>query len=345
MISYINNKYVKQGEIDPDKLFKIESVHDVAKEKQEEVSANIENFKEIISKNKIPDTVIGIHCLKPFICDFFGHCWKHIPETSVFNIENLYNIRKFDLYYDGIVEFKDIPEDYPLNESQRLQVESHLNRKVTIEKEPLQNFLSKLEYPFFFLDFESFQPVVPLYDQSRPYQQIPFQYSLHVQKEPGEEYHHIEFLSDGFNDPRLEFIESLIQNIGTSGSIVVFNKTFEIMILNHIARDFPQYSEEIEKIKLRIVDLMEPFKSKHYYTPQMKGSYSIKKVLPALVPELGYDDLEISNGTAAGRAFESLLQMEDTAEKKDLKKNLLEYCKMDTLAMVKVLEKIQESID
>ncbi|MCF8235650.1 MAG: DUF2779 domain-containing protein [Bacteroidales bacterium] len=341
-VAYINNKYVRQGEIEPEKLFKIESVQNTANEKQEEVSANIENFKEIISKNKIPETDIGIHCLKPFVCDFYGHCWKHIPDNSVFNIENLYNSRKFDLYYNGIVDFEDIPKDYPLSVTQKLQVESQMNGKVTVEEEQLQKFLSKLKYPLYFLDFESFQPVVPLYDQSRPYQQIPFQYSLHIQKTSGDDYQHIEFLHDGLNDPRVKFIESLIENVNESGSIVVFNKTFEKMILNHIARDFPQYSEEIEKVKLRIVDLMEPFKSKHYYTPKMKGSYSIKKVLPALVPELGYDDLEISDGTAAGRAFESLLQMDDNIEKNELKRNLLEYCKMDTWAMVKILEKINE---
>lgn len=341
-VAYIYNKYVKQGEIEPEKLFKIESVFDTAKEKQEEVAANIENFKEIISQNEIPETDIGIYCLKPFVCDFYGHCWKHIPENSVFNIENLYKSRKFDLYYNGIVDFEDIPTDYPLSVTQKLQVESHLNGKVTIEKEQLQKFLSKLKYPLYFLDFESFQPVVPLYDQSRPYQQIPFQYSLHIQKTSGDDYQHIEFLQDGLYDPRIKFIESLIENVNDSGSIVVFNKTFEKMILNHIASDFPQYSGEIEKIKLRIVDLMEPFKSKHYYTPEMKGSYSIKKVLPALVPELGYDDLEISDGTAAGRAFETLIQLEESPEKSDLRKNLLEYCKMDTWAMVKILKKINE---
>jgi len=344
-VAYINNKYVKQGEIEPEKLFRIESVHDIAKEKQGEVSKNIEYFKEIISKENVPDTDIGIYCLKPFVCDFYSHCWKHIPENSVFNIENLYNTRKFGLYYDGIVEFKDIPKNYPLNESQRLQVESHLDGKITIEKELLRAFLLKLKYPLYFLDFESFQQVVPLYDRSRPYQQIPFQYSLHIQKKPGGAYHHIEFLSDGFNDPRLEFIESLIQNIGASGSIVVYNQKFEKMILNQIARDFPQYSEHVSAIIQRIVDLMESFKSKNYYTPAMQGSYSIKKVLPALVPGLTYNDLEVSDGNAAGRAFETLIQLEESPEKSDLRENLLEYCKMDTWAMVKILERIKESIE
>ncbi|MFO8146890.1 MAG: DUF2779 domain-containing protein [Gillisia sp.] len=341
-VAYLNNKYVRQGDIEPEKLFKIESVLHTAKEKQEEVSKNIECFKQIISKKGIFDTDIGIYCLKPFVCDFFGHCWRHIPDHSVFNIENLYNRRKFDLYYKGIVDFEDIPEDCPLSESQRLQVKSHLNGLITRDKEKIRAFISKLEYPLYFLDFESFQPVVPLYDQSRPYQQIPFQYSLHIREKPGSGYQHVEFLSDGVTDPRPEFIESLIENIKDSGSIVVYNKTFEKMILNHITRDFPQYSERIKNIIQRIADLMEPFKRKDYYTPDMEGSYSIKKVLPALVPELKYDDLEISDGTAASRAFETMIRLEESPEKNELKRNLLKYCKLDTWAMVKILEKIRE---
>ncbi len=339
-VAYINNKYVKQGETEPEKLFKIESVHNTAKEKQEEVSKNIIAFKDVITQKNIPNTDIGDYCLKPYVCDFYSHCWKNIPDTSVFNIENLYNNRKFDLYYNGIVKFEDIPKDYPFNEKQRLQVESHLDGKITIEKEQLRKFLLKLKYPLNFLDFESFQPVVPLYDQSRPYQQIPFQYSLHIQEKPGSDYQHLEFLSDGKNDPRIEFIDSLANNLTASGSIVVYNKTFERMILNQLARDFPVYSEKFNAMIQRIVDLMEPFKHKHFYTPAMEGSYSIKKVLPALVPGLNYDDLEISDGIAAGRAYESFLITTEDEEKQELRKNLFEYCKLDTWAMVKILEKI-----
>ncbi|MDZ7742201.1 MAG: DUF2779 domain-containing protein [Bacteroidota bacterium] len=205
-----------------------------------------------------------------------------------------------------------------------------------------KSFCDRLSYPLYFMDFETFQPAVPLYDQSRPYQQIPFQYSMHLQKEPDGEVVHAEFLADWKKDPRAGFIESLIADAGEQGDILVYNQSFEIRILNELATDFPKYKDSIERIINRIVDLMQPFQQKHYYTPDMRGSYSIKKVLPALVPELKYDELEISEGGAASRGFEELMALEEGTVKENLRQNLLEYCKLDTWAMVKILEKIKE---
>jgi hypothetical protein len=191
------------------------------------------------------------------------------------------------------------------------------------------------------MDFETFQPAIPMFDNSKPYQQIPFQYSLHYQKSKKAKLEHSEFLADADgNDPRIPFIENLLKTTKGEGDIIVYNKTFEIMILNSIAKDFPKYAEEITERISRVKDLMIPFQKKWYYAPKMQGSYSIKYVLPALVPELSYSELEVADGGSAQIAFENLFYETDLFRIEATRKNLLEYCKLDTFAMVKILEKL-----
>ncbi len=339
----LNNAYVRQGEIEPEKLFKVESVLEKVKKKQNEVEANIAVFRQVLESPDVPAVDIGPYCTDPYPCDFKGHCWKDIPENTVFNIHRLAGKKKFEFYDQGIISFEDlVKEKVSLNPQQWMQVEAGLNGTITQNKTALKSFCDRLSYPLYFMDFETFQPSIPLYDNSRPYQQIPFQYSMHLQKQPGGEVLHAEFLADGKGDPRKDFIESLIGDTGDDGDILVYNQTFEIRILRELAMDFPEYKDPMEKIINRIVDLMKPFQQKQYYTADMQGSYSIKKVLPALVPELKYDDLEISEGGSASRGFEELKELEDGQEKETLRENLLEYCKLDTWAMVKILEKIKE---
>jgi len=182
---------------------------------------------------------------------------------------------------------------------------------------------------------------VPLFNNSKPYQQIPFQYSVFVRKDNKSKPEHFEFLAEPGEDPRKKFIEKLLKDIKGKGDVLVYNKTFEITRLKEIARDFPKYAEEIEKLILRIKDLMIPFRQKYYYSPEMKGSYSIKAVLPALVPELSYDKLEINEGGLASIAYESLQTETDLMFIAEIKEQLLEYCKLDTWAMVKILEKLE----
>ena len=151
----------------------------------------------------------------------------------------------------------------------------------------------------YFLDFETIGPAVPKYNGSRPYQQLVFQYSLHVQETSTSEIEHRDYLADPSQDPKIGFIEQLIEDCGTSGDIIVYNIGFERGKLNDLIDVFPEYSNELRRIVNRLKDLMIPFQQKWYYTPEMRGSYSIKYVLPALVPELSYNDLDIKEGGAA----------------------------------------------
>ena len=190
-----------------------------------------------------------------------------------------------------------------LNPNQVLQVQSEVNGTTHIDIEEIRNFTNGLNYPLYFLDFETIGPAVPKYDGSRPYQQLVFQYSLHIQKISNSEIIHREYLADPSQDPRPNFIEQLIQDCGTSGDIIVYNIGFERGKLNDLIEVFPEYSKELRGIVNRLKDLMIPFQQKWYYTPEMRGSYSIKYVLPALVPELSYDGLPIKEGATASNTF------------------------------------------
>ena len=336
-IVYINNQYTRNGDLDLSLLFNIESVHDKAIANQSFICEKVGRFQNVILSKRIPDIGIGMHCTDPYDCSFIGYCWKDVPKNSVFDIANLYMTKKFEIYNSGYVEIEDIPLEY-LNEKQQQQVDCHVTKESIIDKVKIQGFVEDLAYPLYYLDFETFNPAIPLFDNSRPYQQICFQYSLHIQNEKGGDVEHLEFLAEANGDPRIPFIDRLINDIKPKGDILVYNKTFEITRLKELARDFTEYEEQIGSIIERIKDLMMPFQQRWYYTPEMEGSYSIKKVLPAVVDNLSYENLNIKEGGSASVAFQSLYSETDIIKTNEIRNDLLDYCKMDTLAMVKIYE-------
>jgi hypothetical protein len=208
------------------------------------------------------------------------------------------------------------------------------------DQEELDEFLAQLEYPLYFMDFETIQFAVPQYDESRPYQQIPFQWSLHVNQTRSGPVEHFGFLGTPPADPRTDFIQSLLDHLGENGSIIVWNQAFENTRLKEIARDFPEYADQIESVLERVVDLMVPFRRKHLYTPEMNGSYSLKAVLPALVPDLAYDDLEIQEGGSASMTYESLYSNTNSESVAKKRADLLKYCELDTMSMIRILEEL-----
>jgi hypothetical protein len=337
-IVYINNEYVRKGEINVRKLFKTESVKKEALDQQNSIKSELIRLKIVLAQKEIPDIKIGPQCTDPYDCSFMGLCWKDVPDYSIFNIGGLRGDKKFDLFERGHIKLEDVPEDYPLSPGQKMQVDSHKENKTIINQAAIQKFLAGIKYPIWFMDFETFMPAVPKFDGTRPYQQIPFQYSVHFQKSRKSRVEHFEFLAESSGDPRLTFIENLVEHTKGEGFVLVYNQTFETTRLKELAWDFHLYEQDLNNIKNRIVDLMEPFRKKYYYTPAMLGSYSIKSVLPALVPNLSYKEMEIADGGAASSAFESLYDEKDPIRIKSVRENLLKYCALDTLAMVEVFK-------
>lgn len=215
-----------------------------------------------------------------------------------------------------------------------------------IQKAPLREFMEQLSFPLYFLDFESIQPAIPLYDDSRPYQQIPFQYSLHYLEAADRDLQHREFLAYPGSDPRRALAEQLCKDIPENVCVTAYNMSFEKGRIKELAALYPDLHDHLMNIHDHIVDLMKPFQSRWYYTKEMRGSYSIKYVLPALYPDeptLDYHNLEgVHNGTEAMDTFTAMASMTPD-ELETARTQLLKYCGLDTFAMVKVWEKLAEA--
>lgn len=346
-IVHINNGYVKEGEIDINQLFTIQSILTEVLIEQKNIPKNIAEFKKILEKkNNTPPIDIGGHCNSPYSCDFLGHCWKHIPENSIFDLAGLRSEKKFALYNSGIISFDQITkvaEEKYLSDKHKMQVFAELEQRTYIDKENIRSFINDLKFPLYFLDFETIMPAIPLYDNSKPFQQIVFQYSCHILKTKSSNLEHCEFLAQpDEGDPRKPFIVKLIEDCGKIGDILVYNIGFEKARLNELAENYPEYATSINEIIERLKDLMIPFFKRWYYTPEMKGSYSIKAVLPALVPDMSYSDLEIQEGGTASATFTEMAKGTFKGDVAKTRKALIEYCTLDTFAMVKLYEKLKE---
>ena len=334
---HINNKYVRKGKIDVKKLFEIIDCTKRVKNKQDSVKKELAKQKKML-EGDIPEIDIGKYCSAPYNCDFQGHCWQHIPENSIFDLRG-HGVNKFDLYKQGIVHLKDVPAD-SLNRNQGIQANATLKKKNVIDKDKIKKFIESLWYPLYFLDFETFDCAIPPYDNLRPYQKVPFQYSLDYLEKKGGKIGHYEYLAPPNTDPREEIITRLIKEIPQDACVLAYNMSFEKGVLKQLAEWFPKYKGKIDRIISNIRDLAAPFRSKDYYHYKMNGSFSMKIVLPILVPELSYDDMDICEGGMASEAYLKMCQSPDSTENEQIRKALLEYCGLDTLGMVRILEKL-----
>lgn len=348
-LMHLNNEYVKQGALDPASLFHLEDITEQVLELQPWVEDNLALLKKL-TKTKEPNVDIGPHCFDPFECEYRQHCWSHIPENSVFELGNSRG-KSWNFYQDGILSLSDIPDDFPLTHRQLLQVNGAKHGTSYTDKNAITEFLKEWKYPLYFFDFETIFPALPVLDGTSPYQQVPFQYSLHVVRNEDAPIEHYEFLADpeqftssNLPDPRRSLLEQLKRTIGKRGNIVAYNASFEISRFREMAEAFPEYQDFIENLIGRFVDLLVVFRSGWHYTPAMGSSASIKSVLPAIAPELSYDALEIGNGGDAGAAFLSMIAGTYPGDYEAGRKALLEYCKLDTYAMVVIWKALRAMI-
>ncbi|PHO10237.1 phosphomethylpyrimidine kinase [Malaciobacter canalis] len=347
-VVHINNEYVRGESLELDKLFKIVDVTSEVQSLQSNIPSILKEFETYLEdKVNEPDIDIGKYCNKPYECDAKNYCWKvqrQIPEYSIFNIFNLGSKKQVELYNQGIIDIEDIPEDFDLTANQAQAVENYKSKVSYIDKENIKAFLEKLTYPIYHLDFETYQQAIPQYKGIKPFEQIPFQYSLHIEYEDGT-LEHKEYLSQDSIDSRYELAQKLCEDIPSDVTVLAYNMSFEKGVIKRLANLFPDLSIHLLAINENMQDLMIPFQKKWYVTPSMQGSYSIKYVLPALVPEFekAYKELEcVQNGSQAMNAFANMSKL-DEVNKEKMKTSLLEYCKLDTLAMVKILNKLKET--
>ncbi len=345
-VMHIDNTYVRNGELDLLGLFELEDVTDIAKDKYAEVERKIKRIRAYVDTETEPVRDIDLYCDNPYHCPYFSYCSRALEGNTVFDIRRLKSEKKYEYYHSGIITFEDIVKSgIELSEKQMRQVETvYYNMPDSISVYDIEAFLDTLTYPVYHLDFETFQQAIPEFDGVKPYMQIPFQYSLHIEQENGA-LEHREFLGKEGTDPRRDLAESLCRDIPMNVCVLAYNMSFERRVLRELAEMFPDLAGHLLTIHDNIRDLMVPFQKQYYYTKEMAGSYSIKYVLPALYPddpELDYHSLEeIHHGGEASNAFATLAEQkpEDIAR---IRKNLLKYCGLDTYAMVKVLAKLKE---
>lgn len=341
-LAFINNQYVRNGEIDPRKLFIIQDISDGVATASVGIKGRIAQMLELVSNPLCPEIDIGPQCSNPYQCAL-SECWEGLPEHNVFTL--YYGGKKsHELYRSGIIEIKGIPAGYKLNEKQNIQCACVGSGEPYVDRVAINQFLRGLEYPLYYLDFETFGTAIPLFDGTRPYQNVPFQFSLHIQRSPVAAAEHYEFLSQGRQDPRPALLQSLCRLIGNKGTILAYNKSFEETVLKECGEMFPEYVMFTDDAISRLIDLIVPFRSFHYYHPAQKGSASLKKVLPALTGQ-GYDEMAISKGDDASLAY-LRITFEDVpyAEVSEVRQQLLSYCKLDTEGMVKIVERLEETI-
>lgn len=303
------------------------------------VTPEIEELLPVLKKVKTiktPPTVdIGQHCDSPYECRFKGHCWsqKNLPELNVFNLPGM-GQKAWQFYEQGKVGFSDLVGE-KLTATQKRAVEAGLSKKRLIDKSQIIDELNEWIFPLYYLDFETISYAVPRFDGTRPYQQMPFQYSLHIQKKPCGTLKHFEHLHTTNTDPRRQLAESLCQQIGTKGSVVAYNKGFESMCLKKLAESYPDLSKKLLDIVDRLVDPLPIFR-KSIYDSKFYGSFSIKYVAPAIIgKKVSYEGLNVSDGTLAQVAYNQMIGLPKGSEEKEgIIKDLLEYCAQDTLCMV-----------
>jgi hypothetical protein len=336
---HIDTGYVRKGEIVPQELFAMQEVTEIVQELQAAIPGEIARMREVLAAG-LPAIDIGPHCTKPYECDFIDHCWRHIPEHSIFDLKGR-GVDKWELYRKGIVRMDHVPLE-ALNSAQRMQAKFFRNRGQHVDLDAIREFLDVLRFPLCFLDFETYNYPIPLFDGTRPYQQIPFLYSLHRQDSPGGNLSHSEFLAPPGIDPRDELTERLLAAIPEDAQVLAYNKTFEVGVLKDLAERFPARRERLLAIAEGMLDLMVPFRRRDIYHWRMDGSYSLKNVLPVLVPQLTYEGLAIQEGKEASLAYLALDKIEGRKEREKAEGDLRAYCRQDTLGMVKLLEKMWE---
>ncbi len=350
----LNSDYVRQGELDIQQLFVLNDLKVLVDNEYLKVPARVSQALKVINSEQEPDLDLSECCMKPYGCAFLDYCKRQhgVPTTSVFDIyggkgRGAFTFRKkLDYYHQGLIKFEDL-RSMDIGLIQNMQIEAALTGKEFINPDGIRKFLEKIAYPIYFLDFETMQDAVPQYDGAKVYAQITFQYSLHIKPSATAAYEHKEYLapSDG-SDPRRKLAESLCNHIPMDVCTLAYNKMFECGRIRELAKLYPDLSDHLTNIADHIIDLIDPFRAGDYYVPAMGGSFSIKSVLPALFPddeELNYHSLDdrCQNGGDAMTIFPRIKDMEPE-EAEASRQALLNYCKLDTWAMVKVWEKLRE---
>lgn len=344
-VIHVNRDYVRQGKVDAQALTKITDITDQVKVRRAQTKLSIDQALAVMRAKTRPD-------ISPSLCQLGSlkdwlEIYRGLVAVESGSIYDLYTIKPEQikaLEQLGITKLVDIPDGFDLSEKERRQVTAVKRNEVTVEPDKIQKFLDKLVYPLYFLDYETLSSIVPYFDGTKPYQQIPFQYSLHILDTPTSELRHTEYLHRENSNPVKPLTEALNRDIGNTGTVLVWNAVFEKSCNDLMAQLDHHNLSFYHSLNERIVDLMLPYANGWHHHKDFKGSASIKNVLPVLAPELSYKSLAIQEGGAAQRLWmEAVLDGKRDEEKEQILSDLIKYCQLDTLAMVKIFNVLKHT--
>lgn len=341
----LDDDYVFDGCLDIHRLFKITDVAQAAQVEENSIAANLSIAERLLASEEEPAIDLSVNCKNPYLCGFWPYCSRHIPSPSVFDLYRMPFAKKIEYYKKGKITYQDLLFDPGITSPKQVRqiLYAVSDQGTYVNKESIRDFLDTLSFPLYFLDFETMQTVIPRFVGTKPYAQIPFQYSLHYIEREGGELKHTEYLAKSGTDPRRELAERLCADIPMNVCVTAYNKSFECTRIKELAAAFPDLADHLLNIEANIRDLLVPFQTGCYYNRAMGGSFSIKSVLPALFsddPALDYHNLDgVHHGGEAMTLFPKIKDMPPEEQKK-ARYNLLKYCELDTFAMVKVWQEL-----
>jgi hypothetical protein len=345
-VAHVNSGYVREGEIDANKLVAFTDVTENVEKLLEKTKSNIDGALAVVRAKNIPDIDPSLTASNNFQewLDIRKTLEPHLDTDSIYHLPKIGSGVAKKLTKNNIFRIGDIKDASLLSHGTAKYWKARDLGDRYIDTSQVRNFLNVINYPIYYLDYETSSNAAPLWNQTSPYQQVPFQYSLHIKRHQNATLEHFDYLHKAKDNPMDSLLENLRKNIGDSGSVIVWNKSFEMDRNNEMAKYAPKYADFLSNINSRVIDLMDPFKENMITDPAFKGSNSIKDVLPVMVPDYSYNDLEIKDGGTAASDWKAVT-LQDGLNKEKVYGDLIKYCERDTEAMVKIHEVIKEEID
>jgi len=338
-LMHVNRDYVYDGaELDPRRLLVADDISGSVSEVLDQIPSLLAEQKATLAETEEPEVAPGFQCGEPWECAFVDHCSAEKPRYWIRNLLGITRKRFAELSESGITDIAEIPDDYPLTPTQSRAWDATRTGTPWICPDPGSE-LSGVKYPIYFLDFETISPAIPRYAGTRPYETIPFQWSLHTLRR-SDGIDHAQYLCDEDRDPRRELAEAMLEALKSRGTILAYSAGYEIGVIRRLAENLPDLEDALESVLDRVVDLLALVK-RCYYHPDFLGSYSLKRVLPVMAPDAAYDDLEIQDSTLASVQYLNMLAASDPTEREKLKADLLAYSERDTWAMVRIWQELQ----
>lgn len=334
----VNGDYILEGEPDPRKFFKKRSVRQKAEENFPFFEERLRSAHELLEQNAIPNTNIGRQCFRPYVCDFFGSCWKNtMNEKSIFNLPLIHKDKLFELHEAGIRDIDQVTDAH-LEKEHLIRIKNAFaNATPMIDREKIRGLISGLKEPVAAMDMEIWNPAIPVLQGSRPFEQIPFLVCFY---DGNQETH---FFTEHQGDERRLFAENLLRLSQPYSTILVYDKTMEVIAIDNLAKRFDDLREELLVLKTKIADVFEIFLNLHYYDPSFKSNFSLKTVSGLLLSDISYSG--IASGMEAMSFYERYRKTPEGPEKELGKTDLISYCGMDSRATFRVAEFLKKLVN